>query len=140
MTPKREVTAERRNKMIAEAAYYRSLERGFTGGDPVADWLDAERIIDAELAPHDKKLALRYERLSEVNAKLHEVASKLKAEAGEEWHKEIKRIQKFRDDFSIKLEEMRAATGEAKEKAKSEADKLWHEIVKGIKRMGDYPE
>jgi hypothetical protein len=35
--------------MIAEAAYYRALERGFQGGDPVQDWLAAERDIDHEL-------------------------------------------------------------------------------------------
>lgn len=31
---------------IAEAAYFLAQQRGFTGGDPVQDWLEAERIID----------------------------------------------------------------------------------------------
>jgi Protein of unknown function (DUF2934) len=31
--------------MIAEAAYYRAQERGFIGGDPLADWLAAETEI-----------------------------------------------------------------------------------------------
>lgn len=35
--------------MIAEAAYYRALRRGFNGGDPVDDWLDAEQEIDRAL-------------------------------------------------------------------------------------------
>jgi len=30
---------------IAEAAYYRAKRRGFVGGDPVEDWLAAEREL-----------------------------------------------------------------------------------------------
>ena len=37
-------------QMIEEAAYYRAEKRGFSGGDPVADWLAAEAEIDALLA------------------------------------------------------------------------------------------
>jgi len=36
-----------RESMIAEAAYYLAERRGFDGGDPVADWLEAEAEIDA---------------------------------------------------------------------------------------------
>ena len=38
-----------REGMIAEAAYYLAERRGFDGGDPVADWLEAEAEIDALL-------------------------------------------------------------------------------------------
>ncbi len=31
-----------RQKMIAEAAYFRALARGFKGGDPMDGWLAAE--------------------------------------------------------------------------------------------------
>lgn len=44
------VSAERRRAMIAESAYYRAAERGFEGGDPVADWLASEREVDVLLA------------------------------------------------------------------------------------------
>lgn len=43
------VNAERRHEMIAEAAYLRAERRGFADGDPVEDWLDAEREIDETL-------------------------------------------------------------------------------------------
>jgi hypothetical protein len=43
------VSAEQRRAMIAEAAYLRAAERGFNGGDPVADWLESERAVDALL-------------------------------------------------------------------------------------------
>jgi Protein of unknown function (DUF2934) len=40
------VSEEERYCLIAEAAYYRAERRGFIGGDPVADWLEAEAEID----------------------------------------------------------------------------------------------
>ncbi len=44
-TPTRPATVDERRHMIAEAAYYRALQRGFQGGDPVDDWLQAEKEI-----------------------------------------------------------------------------------------------
>lgn len=40
------IAGEDRQRMIAEAAYFRAMQRGFNGGDPVDDWLVAEREID----------------------------------------------------------------------------------------------
>jgi len=45
----RPVTGEERLRRIAEAAYFRALNRGFQSGDTVDDWLAAEREIDALL-------------------------------------------------------------------------------------------
>lgn len=44
------VDAQQRRRMIEEAAYYRALTRQLEGGDPVADWLEAEREINRRLA------------------------------------------------------------------------------------------
>ncbi|MDA8384287.1 MAG: DUF2934 domain-containing protein [Betaproteobacteria bacterium] len=43
---KLQVTPEQRYRMISEAAYYRAEARGFRGGDPAQDWIDAEIYID----------------------------------------------------------------------------------------------
>lgn len=43
------VTPDERHRMIAEAAYHRAEQRGFTNGDPQQDWLDAEAQVDIEL-------------------------------------------------------------------------------------------
>ncbi len=43
------ISADERWRMIAQAAYFRANERGFSGGDPLSDWLAAERRIDAML-------------------------------------------------------------------------------------------
>jgi len=36
--------------LIAELAYSYAAERGFAGGDPIEDWLRAERSLAASLA------------------------------------------------------------------------------------------
>jgi len=42
------VTApEARQQLIAESAFLKAERRGFEGGDPVEDWLEAEREVDS---------------------------------------------------------------------------------------------
>jgi hypothetical protein len=41
-----------RYSMVAEAAYYRALERGFQGGSPEDDWYAAEAEIQRVHAQH----------------------------------------------------------------------------------------
>ena len=43
------VDPQRRASLIARAAYFRAMSRGFAPGDEVADWLAAEAEVDAEL-------------------------------------------------------------------------------------------
>ncbi len=40
------VSSEERHRMIAEAAYYRAEKRGFCGGTPEQDWLEASAEVD----------------------------------------------------------------------------------------------
>ena len=51
------MTHEERQKRIAEAAYYRSQRRGFTGNTQLEDWLAAERelasLTSSDAAPQD---------------------------------------------------------------------------------------
>ena len=44
-----ELTPEEREEMIAEAAYYRAMARGFEGDEHLRDWFEAERIVDEML-------------------------------------------------------------------------------------------
>ena len=44
------ISQEQRLGMIAETAYFKAEKRGFSGGDPVADWLAAESEVDALLS------------------------------------------------------------------------------------------
>lgn len=45
MTAEPTFVPEPQRQMIAEAAYFRAEQRGFQGGDPVQDWVEAEKEI-----------------------------------------------------------------------------------------------
>ena len=61
-------TSDQKHRMIEEAAYFRAERRGFTGGDPVEDWVSAEVEIEESLRtlrkaePQNQELAA-YERM-----------------------------------------------------------------------------
>ena len=44
-----DISPEEREEMIAEAAYYRALSRGFEGDEHLRDWFEAEKIVDERL-------------------------------------------------------------------------------------------
>lgn len=44
------ITSSERRRMIAEAAYFRAMGRGFVGGSPEEDWLEAEAEVVARLS------------------------------------------------------------------------------------------
>lgn len=77
-------TSEQRQHMIETAAYYRAQKRGFSDGDPVADWVAAEKEIEAAFhAPDDadagtqesaayRRLQAEFKKiLSDVQDKIH---------------------------------------------------------------------
>jgi hypothetical protein len=43
-------TQQERRRMIAEAAYHRAQQRGFSAGHEVSDWLAAEAEVDFALS------------------------------------------------------------------------------------------
>ncbi|MFW2405304.1 MAG: DUF2934 domain-containing protein [Gammaproteobacteria bacterium] len=43
------LTPEQRYRLIAEAAFLKAESRGFVGGDPVEDWLAAEKEVEDSL-------------------------------------------------------------------------------------------
>nr|VFK38284.1 MAG: phasin family protein [Candidatus Kentron sp. TC]VFK39715.1 MAG: phasin family protein [Candidatus Kentron sp. TC]VFK54267.1 MAG: phasin family protein [Candidatus Kentron sp. TC] len=55
---KKAVSPLERWAMIAEAAYYRAQKRGFIGGNPMGDWIEAEREIDADYAIDYSKIMM----------------------------------------------------------------------------------
>jgi hypothetical protein len=51
-----------RHNMIETAAYYRAEKRGFSDGDPVKDWLEAEGEIEASFKHPDEADSSKQER------------------------------------------------------------------------------
>jgi len=43
------LTPEQRYRLVAEAAFLKAEQRGFVGGDPVRDWLEAEQEVESSL-------------------------------------------------------------------------------------------
>ncbi len=59
------ISPDERRRMIAEAAYFRAMQRGFNGGNSLDDWLAAEREINRLLpSPQQQKTEVAaYEKL-----------------------------------------------------------------------------
>jgi len=72
INPGQSVSTDERQRMIAEAAYFRALERGFTGGNPLDDWLVAEREIGRALPSpqQQKEEQAAYENLRQAVRKI----------------------------------------------------------------------
>jgi hypothetical protein len=65
--PSQGLSPEELRQMIEQAAYFRAQQRGFSGGDPLEDWLVAEREINRLLpSPQQQKQELAaYTKLRE---------------------------------------------------------------------------
>jgi hypothetical protein len=71
-SPGQLVSVEERQRMIAEAAYFRAMQHGFGNGDPLDDWLAAEREISRLLpSPQQQKAEVAaYEKLRDTVGKV----------------------------------------------------------------------
>jgi len=74
-----------RHRLIATAAYLRAEQRGFVGGDPVADWLAAEAEVDQMLAgqkrDQDRELDAFDKLYREVQRALGDIKDKVSSDA-----------------------------------------------------------
>jgi chromosome segregation ATPase len=132
-----QITDEQRRRMIAEAAYFRAEHQGFCG-DPVEDWLRAEREIDARFGGSgsttegfEEQLAAANERLKALRHRLHELSD----EARQEWASELAALARQRDRFRQRIREFSARSGHAAEKAKLQAEKMWDEFSTAAQRL-----
>ncbi len=141
MATERRMTADQRQRMIAEAAYYRAEGRGFAEGDPFLDWLDAEREIDALLnvpkaeswVKHlESQLSIGRDRLATLR---QGITSKGKA-ARAELKKDLEKLDEKLDSFETKLKELRDRGEKVTHRARQQADKAWDEISELTHRLG----
>ena len=140
MLPSQRTERGDREKLIAEAAYFRAERRAFHGGDPVADWIEAEREVETELerAEHGRWLDDLEGRLAATGAKLKAVKKTLStktAEARKELDEDVQKLAKLRDSLQERVAEMRAQGVEASHKGRQRAEKLWVEISETINRL-----
>lgn len=130
MVTRHEVSEIQRAEMISETAYFLAEHRGFSGGDPVDDWLQAEAQVDTRLGESrrihdrlDEQLAIINGRLKTARGKV----AKLKADVRQEWERDIRKLAKLRDGFQEKLVELREQGANASEKTRQQLENAWDE-------------
>src|SRR5688500_11861401 len=133
MTASMLVTPEERHRMIAETAYFLAQERGFTGGDPVSDWIEAERRVDQQLwALATARVVERLEcGVAAAAKKLGAVkrrASTLAASARTELNADVEKLDALKLTLRSKLDELRQRGDQVSEKALHQAEKVWTEL------------
>src|SRR5215471_5171497 len=94
------VTEDLRRQMIAEAAYFRAERRGFNGGNPVTDWVEAEAEVDTHLRQMQGAHLLKCleEGLSIASKKLDSLKRKVqsaKSEARSELQREVEMLSEL---------------------------------------------
>lgn len=120
------ISPEERQRLIAEAAYFRAAERGFQGGDPVEDWLSAEAEINRALPPprQQKEDLLLYERLrNEVRTRLADIQSSVNPES-------------IRDAIERAVVRVQGAGGQTAEAVNRVAESLKKDLASAAERMG----
>jgi chromosome segregation ATPase len=133
------VSPGERDKMIAEAAYFRAEQRGFKGGDPLADWVQAEAEINARLSlKRDSHLLDTLEqRVATASGKLKALrkrVSGMKADVRREWQVDVDRLAELRNSLAARLGEIQERGEHATRKAQKQAEKIWEEIADIVQR------
>lgn len=136
----RHVTAGQRERMIAEAAYFRAERRGFVGGDPVTDWIEAQAEVEGSLRQNqlDRLLARADEAVASATAKvaaLKKKAANLSAKARAEWQEDVERLGELRDALQLKAAELREQGTAVGDKALQHAERLWSDIGETLERV-----
>jgi cell division septum initiation protein DivIVA len=145
--PRIPVTAEERQRMIAEAAYFRAERRGFVGGDPVQDWLEAEAEIDRMLAAGKAPLSATGQRqfearleeeLKALEARIEELkvkASLARLELKSEFNRELETLEVLRNRLQARLEAVREGVEGAWEELRAGAEKAWDDLRTAVERV-----
>jgi hypothetical protein len=139
MTDKTVVAPEERHRMIAETAYFLAQERGFTRGDPVSDWIEAERRVDRNLrALATARMIERLESGVATAAKtlgvLKRRVSTLAANARGELNADVDKLDELKITLRSKLDELRERGDQVGEKALHQAEKVWTELSDALQR------
>jgi chromosome segregation ATPase len=142
------LTPEQRYHMIAEAAYFRAERRGFIGGDPAQDWLDAEAEIDRILqagagqgagASQKEAFQARLEaQLQELNTRLEELKLKAglaKLEVRSEYEKQLETLSAKQAAAQARLNELRQRAEGAWEDLRGGTEKAWEDMRDALERL-----
>jgi hypothetical protein len=135
------VSEDQRRQMVAEAAYFRAERRGFSGGDPVTDWIEAEAEVEERvrqiegahlLERLEEGLAAATKKLSALKRK----ASGVAAGARTELQRDVDKLSELREALRGTVKELRAQGQQAGQVARRQAEKVWDELADMMQRLG----
>lgn len=144
--------SEERTQKIAELAYFMAEKRGFSPGDPVQDWLAAEKEIDAlfrkgsvasrskiSLSTAKKEFQKTLEaQLHEWDIKLTELKSKaetVSADIRDDYEKQLEILVEKRGLVEQRVLELRSLTEDVWGDLKVGTEKAWDEIHKALEKI-----
>ena len=141
MTDKLGVAFDERHRIIAETAYFLAEGRGFAGGDPVADWIEAERKVDQQLcalatARMVERLESGVATATKKLAGLKRRVSTLAAGARTELHADVEKLDTLKQALRGKIDELTELGEVASEKTLRQAEKVWKELGEVMQRIG----
>lgn len=116
------VTDEERKRMIAEVAYRHSMERGTKPGNPMEDWLMAEREINAQL-PEPAQQKRELEAREKLRARVRELL------AGTRDTVNAESIRKAMADSTAHLKSMGEHTADTVDRVAASVEKELIEIA-----------
>jgi Protein of unknown function (DUF2934) len=134
-----------RERMIAEAAYFRAERRRFQGGDPVDDWLSAEAEIDQRLrgglghampggdrGAFEERLATELRQFEATLHSFRQAARKARGTARSEKEKLLATLGELEERAHQRLGEIHQSGEAAWHDLRTGADKAWHELRRAI--------
>ncbi len=126
------VSDSQRRQMVSEAAYFLAERHGFNGGDPVADWLQAEAEVDAALRESERFIDQLEERLADLNRRskaARKELAKLKGGVREQWERDIEKLMKLRDGLQKKFTAVRRRGEDVSERAREQLERTWNDAA-----------
>ena len=136
-------SSDQRQRMIAEAAYFRAEHRGFQGGDPVEDWLQAEAEIDgiargseepvwASLA---EQLTSKLRNWDDDFARLSTAVREVSSTVREDLQRELERLRPLRANAGEALKDVRQRGGHALDDLRALSERVRNELADSLESL-----
>jgi hypothetical protein len=130
------ISAEQRQQMIAAAAYHHYELRGGTSSDPLNDWLEAEKEVDAALAGGESRagaksafLRMLSTVLAECQTQIDELGAKAKAAS-------TAMRRKYEEQLAAVTPKYEAARGKLVE-IREHTDDAWGHLREGAEKAAN---
>lgn len=147
------LSAEKRDEMVAKAAYFRAERRGFEGGDPALDWFEAAAEIDRtflqpalrnEEPTADARAVLEHQletQLGEWDTQIDELLAQSQHATGAlrgEYDVQLTALAEKRIGATRKLEELHRHTDGVWQELRESLARAWSELREAFDPVGSH--